>query len=88
MSPAPTRKKPVRKKWGEPGSKVRRETETTVFSARKRRPVIVMVTPDGVCGFRLKGERRWYYKFADTIYKEAAAETKANERAKRKRGKR
>jgi hypothetical protein len=85
MSPTPTSKKPVRLKWGAPGSRVTRKTDGPgVFSAGKRRPVVVSVYPDGTLGLRLLRHKREYFVSAETVYKETVLYTIAAERAKRK----
>jgi hypothetical protein len=82
-----TNKKPRRIPWGAPGSKVARKTSASVFSAGKRRPVVVSVFPDGVLGLRLLGTRREFFAFADSVYREAVISTKAAEREKRRKAK-
>jgi len=72
-----------RLKWGQPGSRVKRKTEATVFS-RGRRNVVVSVYPDGTIGYRLLGERKEYFRNAASDYIDAVRATKAAERAKRK----
>jgi hypothetical protein len=78
----------TRRKWPEPGSRVKRVTQASLFSGCKRRKVVVSIYPDGTVGYRLLGERREYFRSAVGDYAEAAAETKARERAARKRARR
>lgn len=82
-----TSKKARRPKWGEPGSRVIRRTQATVFSAGARRPVIVCVYPDGVIGLRLNKQRREEFALADDIYREACAARVRFEREKKRKAK-
>ena len=82
---APT--KAPRKRWGAPGSKVRRATTASVFSAGKRRPVIVTVYPDGIIGLRLSRSRREECIDAATAYREAVISRVAFERAQKRKAK-
>jgi hypothetical protein len=74
-----------RKKWGDPGSRVKRVTQAMLRSGRKSRRVVVSIYPTGIAGYRLLGERREYYRNAAADYADAAARTQRAEReAKRK----
>ncbi len=73
----------ARIKWGQPGCRVRRVVEAFVFSQGKRRPVLVTIYADCV-GYRLKGERREYFRLPDSDYRDAVMQTKLAERRKRK----
>ncbi len=76
-----------RPKWGDPGSKVARVTRSTVFSAGKRRPVIVTVYPDGIIGLRLSRTRREEYVDAASTYRSAVISRVAFERAAKRKAK-
>jgi hypothetical protein len=74
--------KPKRISWGDPGCKVRRVVESFVFSKR-RRAVVVTIYLDCV-GYRLKGERKEYFRDPSGDYRDAVMQTKRAERARRK----
>jgi hypothetical protein len=77
----------LRKKWGDPGSKVTRATSASVFSAGKRKPVIVTLYPDGIIGLRLSRYRKEEYVDAANVYREAVVARVASERAAKRKGK-
>ena len=77
----------IRKTWGDPGSKVRRATSAAVFSAGKRRPVIVTIYPDGIIGLRLARSRREEFVDAASEYRRAVLLRVAAERAAKRKGK-
>jgi hypothetical protein len=79
------KKKPDRKKWGEPGSRVKRVVRCGVWSKGKTRPVVVSIYPDGVLGLRLLGTKREEFTFADDIYRNAVTTRVAFERAAKKK---
>jgi len=75
----------VRKKWGDPGSKVTRRVEgNKVWSSGKYRDVLVTIYPHGLVGYRLLGQRREYFRGAAEDYREAVRLTVAAERAAKK----
>jgi hypothetical protein len=76
--------KKVRKKWGEPGSKVGRVTDARVYS-RGYREVAVTIYPDGQIGLRLKGTRKQEYVNAADIYRQAVQARVVAERAAKKK---
>lgn len=60
---------------------VRRETTSQgIFSRGKYRPVILIIEPPNLIGFRLKGERKTYYLTAEGCYSVAVKATLAFER--------
>lgn len=79
--------KTARPHWGDPGSRVKRVTNATVFSSGARRKVVVTVYPDGTIGLRLLRSRREEYVSADHIYRQAVIERVAFERAQKRRKK-
>lgn len=68
--------------WGAPGCKVRRVVESFVYS-RGRRAVVVTIYLDCV-GYRLKGERKEYYRDPSVDYRDAVFQTKRAEKKRRK----
>lgn len=76
--------KPKRPRWGQPGSRVTRKTEASVFSAGRRRKIVVTVYPDGVIGLRLLRHKREEFIDAASAYRDAVMWRVAQERAKKK----
>jgi hypothetical protein len=79
--------KAPRKKWGDPGSKVTRATGASLFSAGKRRTVVVTVYPDGIIGLRLIRHRKEEYVNAADIYRQATMARVSAERAAKRKAK-
>jgi len=77
----------MRKSWGSSGSRVVRKTSASVFSAGKRRPVVVAVYPDGIIGLRLLRSRREEFVDAASVYREAVFARVAAERAAKRKAK-
>jgi len=72
-----------RKKWGDPGSCVKRVTEAIVIS-RGARKVIVTIYPDGVLGLRLSKHRKEEQVSAASVYRWAVTTRVAHEKWEKK----
>lgn len=66
---------------------VRRITAATVYSAGRRRAVIVTIRPDGLIGLRLFGQRREETLCADVMYAQAVVERVVYEKRMKKKAK-
>jgi hypothetical protein len=78
-------RKAQRPRWGEPGSRVKRTTTATIWSAGKSRAIMFALYSDGVLETWEKGMRTRYCSFMVDIHRNAVVRYKAAQREAKKK---